>query len=136
MELISIPEPIPNTKSIPEPFPVPESIPESIPELIPEPIEDPIMKPIPILEPIPEPVPESIPISEPIPESTPETDPGPTIRNRFQKTAELAGIDSDKNFIFPITTTQSQWARVDVLCVSVCVCMFMYTLFRGSGSFY
>ena len=23
--------------------------------------------------------------------------------NRFQKTSELAGIDSDKNFIFPIT---------------------------------
>ena len=39
-----------------------------------------------------------------IPESIPETDSGPTIRNRFQKTAELAGIDSDKNFIFPITT--------------------------------
>ena len=29
---------------------------------------------------------------------------GPTIQNRFQKTAELAGIDTDKNFIFPITS--------------------------------
>ena len=44
----------------------------------------------------------SIPMLESIP--IPESDSGPTIRNRFQKTAELAGIDSDKNFIFPITT--------------------------------
>ena len=65
--------PIPYSESIPEP--IPESILESIPE--------------------------SIPIPEPILESIPETDSGPTIWNWFQKTAELAGIDSDKNFIFP-----------------------------------
>ena len=62
------------------------SIPEPIPQSTPEPI--------------PEPIPELIPITE----SIPETSLGPTIRNRFQKTAELVGIDSDENFIFPITT--------------------------------
>ena len=36
-----------------------------------------------------------------------ETDSGPTIRNRFQKTAELARIDSDKNYIFPITSAET-----------------------------
>ena len=97
----SIPEPIPMLESIPIPEPIPESIPEPIPEPIPGPIPESILEPILIPEPIPESIPEPIPISEPIPESIPETDSGPTIRNRFQKTAELAGIDSDKNFIFP-----------------------------------
>ena len=72
---------------------------EQSPKLIP------IQEPIPILELIliPEPIP--VPITEPILipghipesilESIPETDAGPTIRNRFQKSSELAGIDSD-----------------------------------------
>ena len=73
--------------SVPEPIPIPLI-------MIPEPI--PIPEPISILEPIP--------IPEPIPESIPETDFGSAIRNRFQKTSDLAGIDSDEIFIFPITS--------------------------------
>ena len=85
-----------------ESIPIPESIPEPIQEPIPEPIPELTPKPIPesILQPIPESVPESIPI----PKQIPETDSGPTIRNRFQKSVKLAGIDFEKNFIFPITT--------------------------------
>ena len=65
---------------------MPKPIPISKPILISEPIPIPELKPEPILEPIA------------------ETDSGPTIRNRVQKTSELARIDSDENFIFPITT--------------------------------
>ena len=68
------PFPIPRSESIPEPIPMLESI--SIPESIPEPIPELVAEPI------------------------PENDSGPTIRNRFQKTSELAGIDSDEIFIF------------------------------------
>ena len=83
-----MPIPIREPISIPEPILILESIPE----------------PIPILKSIPEPILESIPIPEPIPELIPKTYSGPIIRNRFQKTAELAGIDSDKKILFPITT--------------------------------
>ena len=79
---------------IPDPIPIPEPIPESMLEMVPEPI----------LESIPKSIAESIPIPELILESIPEPDSVPNIRNRFQKTAELAGIDSDKSFIFPITS--------------------------------
>ena len=79
------------SKSIPILFPETKPEPISILKLILEPILEPIPIPEPILEPIPEPIPESIP----------ETDSGPTIRNRFQKSSELAGIYSDENFIFP-----------------------------------
>lgn len=60
-------------------------------------------KPIRISEPVPIPklisIPEQIPepTSEPISESIPETDLGPTIRNRFEKTSSLAGIDFDQH---------------------------------------
>ena len=40
---------------------------------------------------------------EPIPEPILETDSRATVRNQFQKTKKLAGIDSDENFIYPIT---------------------------------
>ena len=82
---------------IPEPIPIPESIPEPLPIL------KPILVPIPIPESILEPISELIMESIPNLDTNPETDSGPAFRNRFQKTAELAGIDSDKNFIFPIT---------------------------------
>ena len=88
LESILIPE------SSPEPIPpilISESIPMSESILIPESVPEPI--PIPLIM-----------IPEPIPESIPETDFGPAIRNRFQKTSELAGIDSDEIFIFPITS--------------------------------
>ena len=64
--------------------------------------EDAQTEPEPVSKLIPETIPEPIP--ESIPESTSETDSGPTVRNRFQKTSELAGIDSDENFIVPITS--------------------------------
>ena len=68
----------------------------------------PILKPILISEPIliPEPIsiPEPIMIPVPIQELIPETDSGLNIRNRFRKTSELSGIDSEENFIFPITS--------------------------------
>ncbi|EAL39626.1 AGAP008192-PA [Anopheles gambiae str. PEST] len=77
---VSVELTIPIPESIPEPIPIPVSIPESILDLITEPIPGPIL------------------------ESISEPDSGPNIRNRFQKTAELTGIDSDKSFIFPITS--------------------------------
>ena len=52
------------------------------------------------------PVPEPMPIPESI--LIPEFYSGPTIRNLFQKTLELAGIDSDENFIFPIIALSRQ----------------------------
>ena len=70
------------------------------------------MKQILILEPIS--IPEPTLIREPIPEpilireAIPENDSGPTVRNRFQKTSELAGIDSDENFIFAITLLEAR----------------------------
>ena len=60
---------------------------------------------IPIVELISESIPQPFMIMEPIPESIVETNSGPTFRNRFQKILELTGIDSDENFIFPITTS-------------------------------
>ena len=91
---------------IPEPIPTPIPIPELI--LIPKPIS------IPELIPIPEPMLELIlePVPDPIPESIPETDSGPTIRNRFQKISELARIDCDEIFIFPITNRHTIWQFV------------------------
>ena len=77
-------------------------------------ISEPIPMPVPIL--IPEPFPISIPITEPIPESISETDSGPTIRNQFLKTSELAGINSDETFIFPTTLSKDSgqlWAASD-----------------------
>ena len=88
-----------------EPIPIPEPILEPIPEPTPEPI--PIPKPIP--DPIPEQIPEPIPV--PIPESIPETDSEPTIRDRYQKTLELVGIDSVEISIFPITSSSNMISR-------------------------
>ena len=62
---------------------------------------EPITEPIPIPKLIPESIPEPIPILEPTPESIPETDSGLTIRNRFQKTLDVAGIDSNETSFFP-----------------------------------
>ena len=87
---------------------MPKPTPISKPILISEPIL--ILKPISIPEPVliphPIPIPETIMILKPIPiqESSSKTDSGPTIRYRFQKTSELAGIDSDENLFFPITS--------------------------------
>ena len=64
----------------------------------------PISKPIMILEPIPEMILIAEPIPEPILEPIPETDFWPTIWNRFQETSELYETDSDKKFVFPITS--------------------------------
>ena len=89
-------------------------IPEPITELIPIPELIPISEPIPISVPIPIPEPISIPElnPEPIPISISVTDSEPTIRNQLQKTSELAGIDSDEIFIFPITSMNTH-----VLCL-------------------
>ena len=81
-----------------EPFPIPEPI--SIPE------------PNPIPQPIPEPIPAPIPQPILVPESIPEIYSGLKIRIRFQKTSELAGIDSDRYFIFAITNIH--WAGLVV----------------------
>ena len=64
----------------------------------------PIPTPILISDQIPKPL-KPIKIPEPILVSILETNFGPTIWNHFQKTSELARIDSDANFIFPITRT-------------------------------
>ena len=93
-----------------------ESIPnpDSIPVPIPEPILELTSEPIPELTPEPILIPEPIPIPEPLPESIPgsisETDSEPTIGNRFQKNfpKRLFENDSDKNFIFPITSPESR----------------------------
>ena len=68
----------------------------------------------PILMEMPKPTPitELIPIPRPISNQIPETDSGPTVRNRFQKTAELPGTDFDENFIFPITSTPKPTHKV------------------------
>ena len=97
------------TDSVSKPILISESIPMSEPILISEPISIPELTPIPEPNPeqIPVPVPE--PISEPIPELIPVADSGPTIRNRFQKTSEQVGIDSDEIFIFIITTPNAIW---------------------------
>ena len=79
----------PNPISKPIPIPEPISIPEPI--MIPKPIQ--------------ELIPELIPIPESIQELIPETNSEPAIRNRFQETSVLAGIDSEENFIFPITSS-------------------------------
>ena len=71
---------------IPEPIPMPEPSLGTVPVPTPEPILELILDPILILEPIP------------------ETNSEPTIRNRFEKTYELARIDSEQNFFFPITS--------------------------------
>ena len=89
VETDSVSKPILGSKLIPIPEPIPDPIP--IPELIPEPIPELVPEPIPKL----------------VPESIPQTDSGPTIRNRFQKILELAGIDSDEIFFFPISNQNS-----------------------------
>ena len=113
------PIPIPCLEPIPEPNPmlesilISESIPKPIPELMTEPIPEftpeltPILELIPIPKSIlnPEPIPDPILIPEPILESISKTDSGLTILNRFQKTSELAGIDSDE--IFPVDPVMS-----------------------------
>ena len=74
---------------IPKPTPISKSIPISKPNPIPEPIL------------ISKPIPQAIMIPKPILESIPETDSGPTIQNRFQKTLNRAGIDSDETSFVP-----------------------------------
>ena len=69
-----------------------------------------ISEPIPVLEPIS--IPKPILIPDPIPKPSPKTDSGPTIRYRFQKTSELAEIDSDENFNVPITTQDPPSKRI------------------------
>ena len=87
---------IPDSFAIPKPIWNPEPSAEPIPEPIP--IPKPILEPIPIPETIPEPILE--PISKLILEIASE----PTIWNRFHKTTDLSGIDSDENSFFPITS--------------------------------
>ena len=91
---------IPGSISISEPILIPEPIPEPTSEAI----QEPIPQLIPKLLPIPEPIPILETYSESASDSGANSYSGPTIWNRFQKTLKLAGIDSNENLIFPITS--------------------------------